>query len=55
MSACSLRSWSWFSMKASMPPVVALRVVSLPATTMMRHHASLSMRLQGLAFVLEAG
>ena len=46
-SRWSLRSSSWFWMKASMPPLVALRVVSLPATTMIRHSASTSMKGSG--------
>jgi hypothetical protein len=41
-SRCSLRSSPWCWMNASIPPLVALRVVSLPAITMMRQRASTS-------------
>ena len=35
-------------MNASMPPLVPLRVVSLPAITMIRHQARTSMNSRGL-------
>ena len=46
-SRCTLRSSSWCSMKASMPPLVPLRVVSLPAMTMIRQNVSTSMNGSG--------
>ena len=35
-SSCSLRSWSWFSISASIDWLMACRVVSLPAMTRSR-------------------